>query len=82
MLNESGDLQEVRDTPSTPEANGRTSTNAPLLARILARSHARIAFYEFVGARPTNAKVAAFAFGRARGVIDGCAGALGLPIGF
>jgi hypothetical protein len=33
-------------------------------------------------ARPTDAKVAAFAFGRARGVIEGCAGALGLPIVF
>jgi crossover junction endodeoxyribonuclease RuvC len=53
----------------------------PLLAGILARTHARIAFCEFVGARPTDAKVAAFAFGRA-GVIEGCAGALGLPIVF
>ena len=58
------------------------ATNAPLLAGILARSHARIAFCEFVGARPTDAKVAAFAFGRARGVIEGCAGVLGLPIVF
>ena len=39
-------------------------------------------YREFVGARPTDAKVAAFAFGRARGVIEGCAGALGLPIVF
>jgi hypothetical protein len=31
---------------------------------------------------PTDATVAAFAFGRARGVIEGCAGALGLPIVF
>jgi crossover junction endodeoxyribonuclease RuvC len=67
---------------STPQANGRTATNAPLLAGILARTYACIAFCEFVGARPTDAKVAAFAFGRARGVIEGCAGALGLPIVF
>ena len=40
-----------------------------------------IYYREFVGARPTDAKVAAFAFGRARGVIEGCAGAL-LPIVF
>jgi crossover junction endodeoxyribonuclease RuvC len=39
-------------------------------------------FCEFVAARPTDAKVAAFAFGRARGCIEGCAGALGLPIVF
>ena len=82
VLDEAGDLLEVVDMPATPEANGRTATNGPLLAGILARSHARIAFCEFVGARPTDAKVAAFAFGRARGVIEGCAGALGLPIVF
>jgi crossover junction endodeoxyribonuclease RuvC len=82
MLGEDGELLDVVDMPSTPEANGRSATNAALLAGILARTHARIAFCEFVGARPTDAKVAAFAFGRARGVIEGCAGALGLPIVF
>jgi crossover junction endodeoxyribonuclease RuvC len=41
-----------------------------------------VAFCEFVGAGPTDAKVVAFAFGRARGAIEGCAGALGLPIVF
>src|ERR1700722_9245830 len=82
VLTEAGQLLEVIDMPSTPEANGRTATNAPLLAGILARAHARTAFCEFVGARPTDAKVAAFAFGRARGVIEGCAGALSLPIVF
>jgi crossover junction endodeoxyribonuclease RuvC len=82
LLDETGNLLEVVDMPSTPEANGRTATSAPLLAGILARKHARVAFCEFVGARPTDAKVAAFAFGRARGVIEGCAGALSLPIVF
>jgi hypothetical protein len=53
-----------------------------LLAAILARTNARVAFCEFVAARPTDAKAAAFSFGRARGVIEGCAGALGLPIVF
>ena len=82
VLDEAGQLLDVLDMPTTPEANGRTATNAPLLAGILARTHARIAFCEFVGARPTDAKASAFAFGRARGVIEGCAGALGLPIVF
>jgi hypothetical protein len=82
VLDENGNLLEVLDMPNTPEANGRMATNAPLLTGILARSHARIAFCEYVGARPTDAKVAAFSFGRARGVIEGCAGALGLPIVF
>jgi hypothetical protein len=81
-LDETGSLLWIEDIPVTREANGRSATNAPLLAGILARTHARIAFCEFVGARPTDAKASAFAFGRARGVIDGCAGALGLPIVF
>jgi hypothetical protein len=63
LLDEGGDLLEVLDMPSTTEANGRTATNAPLLAGLLARTHARIAFCEFVGPRATVAKVAAFAFG-------------------
>jgi crossover junction endodeoxyribonuclease RuvC len=82
ILNEAGDLTAIFDMPTTPEANGRTATNAPLLAGILAQSHARIIYCEFVGARPTDAKVAALSFGRARGVIEGCAGALGIPIVF
>ena len=72
VLDEGGELLKVHDTPSTLEPNGRSATNAPLLASILARSHARIAYCEFVGARPTDAKLASFAFGRARGVIEGC----------
>jgi crossover junction endodeoxyribonuclease RuvC len=82
VLDETGQLLAVEDMPSLFEANVRSATNAPLLAGLLARTHARIAFCEFVGVRPTDAKVAAFAFGRARGVIEGCAGALGLPIVF
>jgi crossover junction endodeoxyribonuclease RuvC len=82
VLDDGGDLLEVVDMPSTTEANGRAATNAPLLAGILARTHARVAFCEFVGARPTDVKVAAFAFGRARSVAKGCAGALRLPIVF
>jgi crossover junction endodeoxyribonuclease RuvC len=82
VLDQDGNLLEVVDMPSTTEANGRSATNAPLLAGILARTHARVAYCEFVGARPTDAKVAAFAFGRARGVIEGVCGALSLPIVF
>jgi crossover junction endodeoxyribonuclease RuvC len=82
ILDETGQLLGVEDMPTTPEANGRTATNAPLLAGLLVRAHARVAYCEFTGARPTDARTAAFAFGRARGVIEGCAGALGLPIVF
>jgi crossover junction endodeoxyribonuclease RuvC len=81
-LDEHGRLLWIEDTPATVETNGRSATNAPLLAAIIAKSHARIAYCEFVSARPTDAKVAAFAFGRARGVIEGVCGALGVPIVF
>lgn len=81
-LDEDGQLLTIEDMPETPEPNGRSATNAPLLAEILAKSHARIAFCEFVAARPTDAKTAAFAFGRARGVIEGVCGALNIPIVF
>jgi crossover junction endodeoxyribonuclease RuvC len=82
VLDELGVLLAVHDMPSTEEASGRPATNAPLLAAILKQSDTRVAYCEFVGARPTDAKVAAFAFGRARGVIEGVVGALGLPIVF
>lgn len=80
ILSSAGELLEVVDMPATLEANGRRATNAPLLAEIIAKSHAGRIFCEFVAARPTDAKVAAFAFGRARGVIEGIAGAYDLPI--
>jgi hypothetical protein len=41
VVNENGELVELVDMPSTPEANRRTATNAPLLAGILARLRAR-----------------------------------------
>ena len=79
-LDEGGELLQIHDMPSLDEGNGRPATNAPLLAAILAKMHARVIFCEFVGARPTDARATAFAFGRARGCIEGAAGALGLPI--
>jgi crossover junction endodeoxyribonuclease RuvC len=80
ILTISGELLNVVDMPSLPEANGRRATNAALLSNIIAESNADRIFCEFVAARPTDAKVAAFAFGRARGVIEGIAGAFDLPI--
>jgi crossover junction endodeoxyribonuclease RuvC len=82
ILDEAGNLLSVEDMPHTTEANGKVATNAPLLAAILSGSHARIGFVEFTSARPTDAKAAAFSFGRAKGVIEGVAGALGLPLVF
>jgi crossover junction endodeoxyribonuclease RuvC len=81
-LDEAGGLLWIEDIPSTTEASGRTATNAPLFAAILKRANAVRAYVEFTSARPTDAKVAAFAFGRAKGVIEGVTGALGLPLIF
>jgi crossover junction endodeoxyribonuclease RuvC len=82
VLDEGGALIEIHDMPAIEESAGRPATNAPLLASILARTGARIVYCEFVGARPTDARTAAFSFGRARGVIEGVCGAQGLPIVF
>jgi crossover junction endodeoxyribonuclease RuvC len=79
-MSETGDIVAVHDNPVTKEANGRSATNAALWAPILARSHARVAFIEWIAARPTDAKVAAFAFGRCRGLAEGICGSLSIPI--
>ena len=44
VLDENGELLDVHDTPTTLETSGRTATNAPLLAGVFARTHARVAF--------------------------------------
>jgi hypothetical protein len=49
----------------------RRGANARLLAEIIARSHATSTFVEYVGPRPQEGAVGAFAFGRSRGVIEG-----------
>jgi crossover junction endodeoxyribonuclease RuvC len=82
ILTDDGALIEVHDMPHTIEGNGRVATNAALLTPILGLANAKVAYVEFTSARPTDAKASAFAFGRARGIIEGVAGALGLPLVF
>jgi hypothetical protein len=83
LVTRDGDLLEVADMPVLADGpSGRRSVNAPLLAEIVAKSHATKVFVEYVGARPGEGAVGAFAFGRARGIIEGVAAALGLPIAF
>jgi crossover junction endodeoxyribonuclease RuvC len=83
LLSPAAALLDVRDMPILHDGpKGRASVNAPLLAEIIARWNARSAFVEFVGARPGEGAVGAFAFGRARGVIEGTCGALGVSIKF
>ena len=71
------DMPCLRDGPA-----GRRAINAPLLAEIVAKSHASLAFVEYVGARPGEGAVGAFSFGRAKGIIEGVMAALGIPVTF
>src|SRR5271155_2404932 len=60
VLDGDGELVELHDMPSIEESAGRPATNAPLLAGILSKIPARVAFCEFVSARPTDSKTGAF----------------------
>jgi crossover junction endodeoxyribonuclease RuvC len=83
LLDQDGRLLELEDMPVLHDGSGgRAAVNAPLLAAILTRWHARQVFCEFVAARPGEGAVGAFSFGRCRGVIEGAAAALGLPVAF
>ena len=83
LITRGGALVEIADMPILRDGPAnRASVNAPLLADIVARWHARAAFVEYVGARPGEGAVGAFAFGRSRGVVEGCCGALGLAVTF
>jgi crossover junction endodeoxyribonuclease RuvC len=55
----------------------RRTINAPLLANIVLQ-HGPVAhaYIEYVGARPGDGAVGAFAFGRCRGIIEGVLRAL------
>jgi crossover junction endodeoxyribonuclease RuvC len=80
LLSTEGQLIEVFDMPVLADGPaGRRAVNAPLVAEIVFRAHASEAFIEFVGARPGEGAVGAFAFGRSRGVIEGVLGAAGIP---
>ena len=83
LISPSGDLIEVADMPVLNDGPaGRKAVNAPLLASIIYRWQAQQAFVEFVGARPREGAVGAFAFGRSRGVIEGALAAAGVPATF
>jgi crossover junction endodeoxyribonuclease RuvC len=83
LLDNDGTLLSVEDMPCLKDGPaGRRAVNAPLLAQIVFASHADHAFVESVNARPGEGPTGAFAFGRARGVIEGVLAAAGLPCGF
>jgi crossover junction endodeoxyribonuclease RuvC len=80
VLDQAGALVEVHDMPTLQDGpKGRRAVNAPLLASIIFKSHATAPFVECVNARPGEGPTGAFAFGRARGVIEGVLAAAGTP---
>jgi crossover junction endodeoxyribonuclease RuvC len=80
---EDDELIDVFDMPCLADGPAkRRSVNAPLFAEIIAKSRAKLAFVEYVGPRPQEGAVGAFAFGRSRGVVEGVMAALGLPVQF
>ena len=81
LLTADGELVWVEDMPVLNDGPaGRRTVNAPLLAELLAKSHATQAFVEFVAARPGESSTGAFSFGRSRGVIEGVCAALSIPV--
>jgi hypothetical protein len=78
-----GALVEVFDMPVLRDGpKSRATVNAPLLAEILAKSHATKVYIEWVGVRPGEGAVGAFAFGRSRGIVEGVCAGLAIPAEF
>jgi crossover junction endodeoxyribonuclease RuvC len=83
LLTSAGALLDVVDMPILRDGpKGRPNVSAALLADIVLKMRAATAYVEFVGARPGEGAVGAFAFGRSRGVIEGVCGAVGVPLSF
>ena len=83
LVTPAGDLLEVIDMPILRDGpKGRPNVSAAILADIVLKMQATMAYVEFVGARPGEGPTGAFAFGRSRGVIEGVCAAAGLPVAF
>lgn len=83
LVTPAGELLEVVDMPILRDGpKGRLNVSGALLADIIFRMKAGMAYVEFVGARPGEGPTGAFAFGRSRGVIEGVCAAAGVPIAF
>jgi hypothetical protein len=68
LVSRDGELIDIFDMPCLNDGpSGRRAVNAPLLAEIVAQSHACKAFVELVTSRPKEGAVGAFSFGRSRG---------------
>lgn len=83
ILTEDGELLDALEMPVLRDGPaGRPNVNAALLADVIIMSHAKRAFVEHVSARPGEGAVGAFAFGRSRGVIEGCLGSFAIATSF
>jgi crossover junction endodeoxyribonuclease RuvC len=81
VLEEDGKLITSFDVPTLNDGpKGRRTINGPLLAQLIAETHATRAFIEAVGPRPREGSVQSFAFGRAKGLTEGICAALGVSI--
>jgi crossover junction endodeoxyribonuclease RuvC len=79
LLDGDGALLDVVDMPILRDGpSARPTVNPVLLAGIVREWQPGSAFVEFVGARPGEGAVGAFAFGRSRGVIEGVLGSHGV----
>src|SRR5439155_9101919 len=77
FLTTDGDLFGIADMPVLPDGpSGRPTINGPLIAEMLRYRAPERACIEFIGARPSDGPVGAFAFGRCRGCIEGVLAAL------
>lgn len=80
LLNETGVLIETFVMPCLHDGpKNRRTINAPLLAELVYKSHARTAFIERVGPRPGEGPVGAFAFGDCKGVLRGVLAGAAIP---
>jgi crossover junction endodeoxyribonuclease RuvC len=78
---EGGELVNVLDMPTLNNGpKNRPAINGPLLAQLIAESHATEAFIEAIGPRPFEGVVQSFSFGRAKGLVEGVAAALNVSI--
>jgi hypothetical protein len=81
LVSPAGELLDVRDMPVLKDGPaGRPTICAPLLADLLRIWQPARAYVEFVGARPGEGTVGAFAFGRCRGVVEGALAPFAVPI--
>jgi len=83
LLTGAGELIDIWDMPVLADGPaGRRAVNPALLAELVFASHATRAFVEHVSARPGEGPTGAFAFGRARGCVEGCLAATAIPTAF